>query len=124
MKKKVDNTDKKKSKKIVPVVVELPVNPTDMENYVEKNRVAINEMLVNSLDYAVSKNFAGIEVFCFKDSNYVVVVSRKDFKENLQNIFDYSLKNEQFEICARAKKVMDVLDKFSFVMNCKKIKPT
>lgn len=119
------NNDKIKPRvlKKTPVVVELPTDPVDMENYVEKNRSTINELLVASFDYAVKKNFGGIEVFCFQDSNYVVVVARKDFRDNLQNIFDYSLKNEQYEICAKAKKVIDVLDKFSFVANYKKIKP-
>jgi hypothetical protein len=120
--KKNENPKPRRLKK-TPVVVELPSNSVDMENYVEKNRVSINESLVDSFDYAVKKNFCGAEVFCFQNSNYVVIVARKDFRDNLQNIFDYSLKNENFEICAKAKKVMDVLDKFSFVMNCKKIKP-
>ena len=112
-----------KISKKLPIVIELPTGSADMEDYVEKNRVAINEILVSSFAYAVDKNYRGIEVFCFKDSNYVVVINRKDFRENLQGIFDYSLKNEHFEICAKAKKVMDVLDKFLFVMNCKKTKP-
>jgi hypothetical protein len=121
MKKKSKSSNLKAALKL-PVVVELPTNMVDMENYVEQNRVEINNLLVDSFDYAVKKNFGGIEVFCFKDSNYVVLVSRKDFQENLQCIFDYSLKEEQFETCAKAKAVMDRLNKFSFVMNCKKIK--
>jgi hypothetical protein len=110
----------KKSSKKVPVVVELPTNPVDMENFVENNRQLINEMLVDSFDYAIRKNFTGIEVFAFKNSSYVVIVNKKDFKDNLQNIFDYSLENELFETCAKAKKVMDLMDKFSFVMTVKK----
>ena len=106
--------------KQIPVVVELPTNPVDMENYVEKNRHTINDMLVDSFEYAVRKNFGGIEVFAFKNSSYVVVVNRKDFKDNLQNIFDYSLEHEMFETCAKAKKVLELLDKFTFFMSYKK----
>lgn len=121
MKKKNSSKDVKLSKtKQVPVVVELPTNPVDMENYVEKNRTTINDMLVESFDYAVRKNFGGIEIFSFKNSNYVVIVNRKDFKDNLQNIFDYSLEHEQFETCAKAKKVIELLDKYSFFMSYKK----
>ena len=121
MKKKKASSSK--SPKKIPVVVELPTNPVDMENFVEKNRILINEMLVDSFDYAVRKNFSGIEVFAFKGSSYVVMVNRKDFKDNLQNIFDYSLENEIFETCAKAKNVMELMDKFSFTMSCKKDKP-
>lgn len=131
MKKKKVDKPKLKSKTTVakvvrskiPVVVELPINAIDMETYIENNRSTINEMLIKSFDYAVRKNFTGVEVFCFKDSNYVVIVNQKDFKDNLQNIFDYSLKNEHFEICAKAKKVIELIDKFSFVLGYKKIKP-
>ena len=121
-KSKKPNKPKKVSKK-VPVVVELPTDPSDMENFVEENRQLINEMLVDSFDYAVRKNFSGIEVFAFKNSSYVVIVNKKDFKDNLQNIFDYSLENELFETCAKSKKVMDLMDKFSFVMKVKKTNP-
>ena len=123
MKKKKKSSSKPTSSKKVPVVVELPTNPVDMENFVEQNREIINEMLVDSFDYAVRKSFNGIEVFAFKNSNYVVVVNRKDFKDNLRNIFDYSLENQHFETCAKAKKVMELMDKFSFIMSCKKSKP-
>jgi hypothetical protein len=131
MKKKKVNKPKTEVKKSiakirsskVPVVVELPINAIDMETYVEDNRVMINEMLIKSFDYAVRKNFTGAEVFCFKNSNYIVVVNQKDFKDNVQNIFDYSLKNEHFEVCAKAKKVIELIDKFSFVLSYKKIKP-
>jgi hypothetical protein len=122
-KKKASSPKKPKSTKKIPVVVELPTGPAEMENFVNENRVLINEMLVDSLDYAVRKNFTGIEVFAFKNSSYVVIVNRKDFRDNLQNIFDYSLENQIFETCAKAKKVMDLMDKFSFSMSVKKTKP-
>ena len=123
MKKKSSKPKATKQPKKVPVVVELPTNPVDMENFVENNRSLINDMLVDSFDYAIRKNFSGIEVFAFKDSKYVVIVNRKDFRDNLQNIFDYSLENELFETCAKAKKVMELMDKFSFVMSYSKTKP-
>lgn len=123
MKKKKSSSPKvpKISKKI-PVVVELPANPDEMERFVEVNRVLINEMLVESFDYAVRKNFGGIEVFTFKGSNYVVMINQRDFRDNLQNIFNYSLENELFETCSKAKKVIELMDRLSFTMNFKKDK--
>ncbi len=111
--------NKKRNK--VPVVFELPVDSIDMEDCIEKNRDEINDILIDSFEYAMKKNFDGIEVFSFKNSNYVVVVNRKDFRENLENIIDYSLRNEKFETCEKAKKVIELIDKFSFVMVYKKI---
>jgi len=116
--KKIPNNNRPKK---IPSVVELPTNPVDMEKYVKKNRISINDKLLDSIDYAIRKRFDGIEVFAFKNSNYVVLVNKKDFRDNLQNIFDYSLENEYFETCAKAKKVIELMDKHAFVVNIKKI---
>ena len=102
--KKKSNSPKGYRKKI-PVVVELPTNSVDMENFVRKNRILINETIVDSLDYAIRKNFGGIEVFAFKDSSYVVVINRNDFKDNLQNIFDYSLKMNFSKLVPKLKRL-------------------
>lgn len=124
MKKKTSNKKaSKKASKKGPVVVELPNDYAEMESFVENNRVLINEMLVESFDYAVKKKFSGIEVFSFVGSDYVVVVNQQDFRDNLQNIFDYSLENELFETCGKVKKVMELMDRLSFTMKCKKDKP-
>jgi hypothetical protein len=83
-------------------VLELPKNNIDMEEFVLKNKQIIYKSIVTN-----------------KESNFVVVINRRDFKENLQNAFDFSLENEHFEICAKAKKAIDKLDKISFVANYK-----
>jgi hypothetical protein len=49
-------------------------------------------------------------------------MNRKDFKENLQNIIDFSLKNQDFDVCKKAKMVMQKLDKVSIFFNYKKTK--
>jgi hypothetical protein len=100
-------------------VLELPKNNIDMEEFVLKNKQIIYDSIVTNIESAVNKRWGAVEVFSFEESNFVVVINRKDFKENLQNAFDSSLENEHFEICAKAKKVIDKLDKISFVANYK-----
>ena len=90
-----------------------------MEEFVLKNKQIIYDSIVTNIESAVNKRWGAVEVFSFEESNFVVVINRKDFKENLQNAFDSSLENEHFEICAKAKKVIDKLDKISFVANYK-----
>ncbi len=103
-------------------VIELPSDNVDMEKYVEKNRAEINEKIVDNIEYALKNRLTGVELFCFKDSNFVVVLHRKDFKENLQHVFEFSLENEQFEVCEKARRVLDRLEKtcYIFTYNRKK----
>lgn len=91
-----------------------------MEDYVLAHRLEINEKIIDSIEYAVKHKLAGVEVFCFKGSNFVVVLHRKDFKESLENIYQFSMSKEKFEICIRVKKLIDLVNKFSFIYNCKR----
>jgi hypothetical protein len=100
-------------------VLELPKDNTDMEEFVLKNKQIMYDSIVKNIETAVNKRWGAVEVFSFEESNFVVVINRKDFKENLQNAFEFSLENEHFEICAKAKKIIDKLEKISFVANYK-----
>jgi hypothetical protein len=116
-------TKKKSPKKVKDVlkVIELPSNNEDMEKYIDINREEINKMMVDNIDYALRKRMAAVEVFSFKNSNFVVLINRRDFKENLENIFEFSLNNEHFEVCGKAKKVIEKVDKFTCFFGFKKI---
>lgn len=103
-------------------IIELPTDNVRMEEYVEKNRLVINDKIVNNIDHAINKRLAGVELFCFKNSNFVVVLNRKDFKESLQHIYDFSLDHEHFEICDKAKKTLGKIEKLSYVYTYKKTK--
>ena len=118
-------TPKKRSKSKITLghdVIELPSNNQDMEKYIISNHVDINDKIVNIIDYALKNKLDGIEIFCFKGSNFVVVLHRKDFKETLQIIYDFSAKREKFETCVRVKKLISLVDKLGFVFKIKKQK--
>lgn len=116
-------TPKKKSnsqKKLKYEVVELPSNNKDMEEYVIAHRDQINNQIINSIDYAITNKMGVVEVFCFKDSNFIVVLHRKDFRESLENVFDFSLNKQQFELCTKTKKLIEKFDKLGFVAQYKR----
>jgi hypothetical protein len=110
---------KTKSIKEKITVLELPKSNDDMEYYVLKNKTKIYDSIVTNIETAINKRWSAVEIFKFQETNFVVVINRRDFKENLQNAFDFSLENEHFEICAKAKKVIDKLEKMSFITNYK-----
>jgi hypothetical protein len=93
-----------------------------MEKYVQENRKEINNKIVNTIEYAIANKLGGIELFCFKNSSFVVVLQRKDFKESLETVFEFSMDHQQFQICARIKKIISKLDKLSTIFTYKKIK--
>jgi hypothetical protein len=93
-----------------------------MENYIQKNREEINEKIVDAIEYAVRNRLGGVEVFCFKGSNFVVVLNRKDFIESLENIFEFEMEKEKFEICAKVNQLICRINKLSYVATYKKIK--
>lgn len=90
-----------------------------MEDYVIKHRAEINEQIVESIDYALKNHLSGIEVFCFKNSNFVVMLHKKDFRESLENIFEFSMNNQQFELCTKARRLIEKSDKLGFVVTYK-----
>lgn len=103
-------------------VIELPSKNDEMEKYLDIHRKEINAGVLNNIEYAINNRMAAVEMFSFKNSNFVVIMNRKDFKENLQNVIDFSMKNRDYEVCKKAKKVMQKLDRLSIFFQYNKIK--
>ncbi len=120
--KKTPGKKKTPSSKMKYKVVELPSDNATMEKFVEKNRTELNRRIVDNIEYAAKNKLGGVEMFCFKNSNFVVVINRKDFKDNLQNVLEYSIKHSQYELCERAKRLISRIDKISYVHKYTKIK--
>jgi len=119
---KKKSESKSKKNKYQYAVVELPSDNSAMENYIQKNREEINEKIVDAIEYAMHNRLGGVEIFCFKGSSFVVVLNRKDFKDSLENIFEFEMEKEKFEICAKIKQLILRMDKLSHISTYKKIK--
>lgn len=103
-------------------VMELPSDNNSMEQFVADNRPSINEKIVHNIEYALKNKLPRVELFCFENSDFVVVLNRHDFRDSLEDIFEFSLNNEHFEICAKVKNILSRLDKMSYVYTYKKNK--
>jgi hypothetical protein len=119
---KKKSESKSKKSKYQYAVVELPSDNSAMENYIQKHREEINEKIVDAIEYAMHNRLGGVEIFCFKGSSFVVVLNRKDFKDSLENIFEFGMEKEKFEICAKVKQLIRRMDTLSHVSTYKKIK--
>jgi hypothetical protein len=103
-------------------VIELPATNAEMEKYLDLHRKEINRRILNNIEHAVDTRMPTVEIFSFENSNFIVVMNKNDFRENLQNLLDFGMKTQDYEICTRAKKVMQKLDRLSVFFKYKKNK--
>lgn len=122
MKKLPSNKKSEASKKQRYEVIELPATNAEMEKYLDIHRKEINSRMLDNIEYAIKHRMNSVEIFSFKNSSFVVLMNRRDFKENIQNILDFSMKQDDYKICVKAKKVMEKLNQISCVYEFNRIK--
>lgn len=83
----------------------LSSNFNEMENYIIKNKTAMMEQVLDGVSHAISKKLKVVEIFKFTNSDFVITLSSDKFKENVDNILDYYLENEKYELCNRIKTI-------------------
>jgi len=86
----------------------LPANDKELERFISKYKVDMTQQVISSIEFAVKHNLPIIEIFQFKGSSFVVTLSTKEFDANLENIYNYYLETEQYELC---KKVVELRTK-------------
>jgi hypothetical protein len=93
----------------------LPADFLEMKNFIENNKVQMTEQVVSSIEYALEKKLSFVEVFSFKNSDFVITLPLENFKENLENVYNYYIETERYELCTRVKsvetKLINVLNK-------------
>jgi hypothetical protein len=87
----------------------LPSSNSDMMRFIESYRVDMSEQVISSIAYALDNNLPMVEVFQFKNSEFVVTLSEAHFKEHLDHILDYYKGNERYELCSRVMKLQSKL---------------
>ena len=88
----------------------LPSDFNEMERFIEVNKTLMTEQVLSSIEYALDKKLTIIEVFSFKNSDFVVTLPFEQFKDNLLNVYNYYIQIEKYELCSRIKKIETKLD--------------
>lgn len=86
-------------------VMTLPFEYGEMESFIQKNKKMLMEQIVLSVEYALNNEYPSIEVFSFKNSDFIVILDQSEFKDNIDNIFEYYVETEQYESCDRLVKL-------------------
>ena len=88
---------------------ELPAAFNTLDEFVGKHKPELVEQVVSSIEHAIRNNLSNVEVFSFKDTDYMVILNVSSFKENLDNIYKYYISTEQYEFCGRLVAVQNLL---------------
>lgn len=89
----------------------LPSDYDEMESFIIKNKVKLTEQIVLSVQYALDNGISSIEVFNFEKSDFIVILEKSNFKENLNNILNFYIENEKYEFCDKLIKLKKELEK-------------
>ena len=68
------------------------------------------ENVVSSVRYALVNNLASVEVFKFENSDFIVILEYSTFKDNINNIYDFYISEELYELCDRVNKLKKLLE--------------
>lgn len=92
----------------------LPSDHAELDAYIKRNKNIITDQIIRSIEYAVRGNLSIIEVFGFKNSDFVVTIPIEMFNQNLEHIYNQCLMSEQYEMCGRIKKIKTNLNKIPY----------
>lgn len=67
------------------------------------------EQIVSSVEYALLNNLSLIEIFQFRNSDFVITLSEKDYLTNIDHIYNYYLTSEKYELCDRVVRLQKLL---------------
>jgi hypothetical protein len=98
-----------KNKTDLPPVYILPSDAKELQNFSKKFKVDMMKQVVKIIDFAVKHNLPLIEVFQFKNSDFVITLAEKDYLSNLENAYKYFLDNEVYENCSEVIRLQSIL---------------
>lgn len=87
----------------------LPSDNVSLQNFSRRHKLKMMEHIVSSIEFAVKHELPMIEVFQFRDSDFVITISAKDFIANLDNIYSFFIQNESYEKCPAVVKLQQTL---------------
>jgi hypothetical protein len=86
----------------------LPTDDEELENFILKNKNFLMECVLDCIESA--DNFdAPLQLFKFKNSKFMITLSKESLYENVNYILSEYLKEEKYELCNRIKKIQSIL---------------
>ena len=93
----------------LPTQYVLPSDNKELQSFSQKFKFDMMEQVIGIIEFAVEHNLPIIEVFQFKNSDFVITLSEKDYLTNLDNIYSYYMEKEVYECCPRIVRLRKTL---------------
>lgn len=84
-----------------PTLYILPSDNKELQIFSKKFKMEMMEQVVSVIEFAVNNHLPFVEVFQFKNSDFIITLQEKDYSTNLENIYSHYMKNEAYEYCSR-----------------------
>jgi len=98
-----------KDKNNLPPLYVIPSDNKELQFFAKKFKFDMMEQVINTITFAVEHNLPFIEVFQFKNSDFVITLSEKDYLTNLDNVYSYYIGREAYEYCPRIVQLQKIL---------------
>ena len=105
--------EKKDTTTNLPPSYVIPSDNKELQFFSQKFKFDMMEQVVGTIAFAVEHNLPLVEVFQFKNSDFVITLSEKDYLNNLDNIYSYYIEKEAYEYCPRVIKLQKTLQEKS-----------
>ena len=108
------------SKKIInglPPSYVLPSENEELQSFSKKFKLDMLKQVVNIIEFAVERNLSLVEVFQFKNSDFVITLKETDYLTNLDNVYSYYIEKEVYEYCPRVVKLLKTIKEKSIKIN-------
>ncbi len=92
-------------KKISYKPIILPSEYSELKSFIIKNKTKMMENVLNSIEYSLDNNLSTVEVFKFNKTSFVITLNDTCFLENVENIYNYYIENQKYELCPRIKNI-------------------
>jgi len=92
-----------------PPLYVLPSDNKELQSFSTRYKINMMEQVIKIIEFAVEHNLPLIEVFQFKNSDFVITLQEKDYLANLDNIYDYCIKHEIYENCSQIIKLQKLI---------------
>jgi hypothetical protein len=99
----------KQDTKGTPPLYVLPSDNKDLQSFSQKFKVDMMGQVIKTISFAIEHEQPIVEVFQFKNSDFVITLQEKDYLTNLNNIYEYCMKNEIYEQCSDIVKLQQLL---------------
>lgn len=96
----------------------LPSSDNSLRKFIESKKTKMMEQTVKSIEYALEENLPVVELFQFRNSEFVILLPKNEFMDNLDHIYEYYMENEMYELCG---KVVELKKKISSIITLNEI---